>query len=60
MQYLQKFSLLIPLLVTEKGSGTQQLPYLVTECTKETEGQKFIRFHVVLELLDVLSPECVQ
>jgi len=43
-----------------EGSGKQQLPYLVTEYKQETEGQKFIRFHVVLDFLDGLSPRCVR
>jgi hypothetical protein len=42
-----------------EGNGKQQLPDLVTENTKVTQGQKFIRFHVVVDLLKGLSPRCV-
>jgi len=50
MQYLQKFSLLIPFLVTAKEAVSSSCNVLVTEYTKETEGQKLIKFHMVLDL----------
>jgi hypothetical protein len=43
-----------------KGNGKQQLPELVIENTKVTQGKKFIKFHMVLDLLKGLSPRCVQ